>query len=84
MLGGLNHPNVLRFYGVVVAGREDPAVIGIMTEFMRGGSLAQFLRCARVPPGRPTSCPAVGVPCELVSQSCVVNRVLLVDRALST
>jgi len=44
MLASLNHPNVLRFYGVVIAGREDPAVIGIMTEFMRGGSLAQFLR----------------------------------------
>lgn len=46
MLGSLNHPNVLRFYGAVVVGREDPSVIGIMTEFMRGGSLAQFLRCA--------------------------------------
>ena len=46
MLGSLNHPNVLRFYGAVVVGRDDPSVIGIMTEFMRGGSLAQFLRCA--------------------------------------
>ena len=49
MLGSLNHPNVLRFYGAVVQAREDPAVIGIMTEFMRGGSLAQFLRCALPP-----------------------------------
>ncbi|KAK9826720.1 hypothetical protein WJX81_001147 [Elliptochloris bilobata] len=44
MLGSLNHPSVLRFYGAVVAARDDPAVIGIMTEFMRGGSLAQLLR----------------------------------------
>ena len=46
MLASLNHPNVLRFYGAVVASAEDPAVVGIMTEYMRGGSLSQFLTCA--------------------------------------
>ncbi|KAK9829327.1 hypothetical protein WJX72_005201 [[Myrmecia] bisecta] len=44
MLASLNHPNVLRFYGVVVESPAEPNVIGIMTEFMRGGSLAQALR----------------------------------------
>ncbi|CAL8468355.1 g7895 [Coccomyxa elongata] len=43
MLASLNHPNVLRFYGAVVASPEDPSVVGIMTEYMRGGSLSQFL-----------------------------------------
>ena len=43
MLASLNHPNVLRFYGAVVASPDDPAVVGIMTEYMRGGSLSQFL-----------------------------------------
>jgi serine/threonine protein kinase len=46
MLASLNHPNVLRFYGAVVASAEDSAVVGIMTEYMRGGSLSQFLTCA--------------------------------------
>lgn len=59
MLGSLNHPNVLRVYGVVVvdppAGVGPPGslgspgspldrtVVGIMTEYMRGGSLSSFL-----------------------------------------
>ncbi len=43
MLASLNHPNVLRFYGAVVGGVDDPSVVGIMTEYMRGGSLSQFL-----------------------------------------
>ena len=47
MLASLNHPNVLRFYGAVVASSDDPAVVGIMTEYMRGGSLSHFLTCAR-------------------------------------
>lgn len=46
MLSNLNHPNVLRFYGVVVESHAEPNVIGIMTEYMKGGSLAAFLRCA--------------------------------------
>lgn len=37
----LNHPNVLRFYGLVVNG---PLVVGIMTEFAKNGSLASYLR----------------------------------------
>lgn len=44
MLSNLNHPNVLRFYGVVVESHAEPNVIGIMTEYMKGGSLAAFLR----------------------------------------
>ena len=50
MLASLNHPNVLRFYGAVVASADDPAVVGIMTEYMRGGSLSHFLTCALPPP----------------------------------
>lgn len=46
MLSNLNHPNVLRFYGVVVESYAEPNVIGIMTEYMKGGSLAAFLRWA--------------------------------------
>lgn len=37
----LNHPNVLRFFGLVV---EGPMVVGIMTEFAAAGSLASYLR----------------------------------------
>ncbi len=44
MLSNLNHPNVLRFYGVVVESYAEANVIGIMTEYMKGGSLAAFLR----------------------------------------
>lgn len=44
MLADLNHPNVLRFYGVVTESATDSTVTGIMTEYIKGGSLAQFLR----------------------------------------
>lgn len=44
LMSRLNHPNVLRFYGLVVSG---PLVVGIMTEYARGGSLSQYLRDAR-------------------------------------
>lgn len=44
MLAVLNHPNVLRFYGVVTAGPTDQTVVGIMTEFMNGSSLSNYLR----------------------------------------
>ena len=44
----LNHPNVLRFYGLVTQGRM---VVGIMTEFAGGGSLAAALRSGLVPGG---------------------------------
>ena len=37
---------MLRFYGVVVESYAEPNVIGIMTEYMKGGSLAAFLRWA--------------------------------------
>jgi serine/threonine protein kinase len=56
MLASLNHPNVLRVYGVVVVDPPaglgplgspgsplDRTVVGIMTEYMRGGSLSAFL-----------------------------------------
>jgi len=56
MLASLNHPNVLRVYGVVVAdcsaGMDsmgvlgspvERPVVGIMTEYMRGGSLSSHL-----------------------------------------
>ncbi|KAI8469014.1 MAG: hypothetical protein J3K34DRAFT_514681 [Monoraphidium minutum] len=74
LLADLNHPNVLRFYGVITdapggggsagaasasaagggggsasSGGEPGAVVGIMTEYVRGGSLAQFLRAGRAP-----------------------------------
>lgn len=44
MLAALNHPNVLRFYGVVTASPGDQTVVGIMTEFMNGSSLSNYLR----------------------------------------
>lgn len=43
-LSALNHPNVLRFYGVVLEEPDPPLVVGIMTEFMRSGSLSHLLR----------------------------------------
>jgi serine/threonine protein kinase len=56
MLASLNHPNVLRVYGVVVVDPPtgvgqlgssgsplDRTVVGIMTEYMSGGSLSSFL-----------------------------------------
>ena len=46
MLAALNHPNVLRFYGVVTASASEQTVVGIMTEYMPGGSLSNYLRCA--------------------------------------
>jgi serine/threonine protein kinase len=44
LLADLNHPNVLRFYGVVTESAADNTVIGIMTEYIRGGSMSSFLR----------------------------------------
>ena len=44
MLADLNHPNLLRFYGVVTESAADNAIIGIMTEYIRGGSMSSFLR----------------------------------------
>ena len=44
MLAALNHPNVLRFYGVVTKEVGDQTVVGIMTEFMPGSSLSNYLR----------------------------------------
>lgn len=43
LMSRLNHPNVLRFYGLVTQG---DVVVGIMTEFAGSGSLASFLRSA--------------------------------------
>ena len=50
MLAALNHPNVLRFYGVVTASASEQTVVGIMTEYMPGGSLSNYLRCGPPPP----------------------------------
>jgi serine/threonine protein kinase len=44
VLASVNHPNVLRFYGVVTQSKADPTCVGIMTEYMRGGSLANMIR----------------------------------------
>ena len=44
MLASLNHPSVLHLYGVVVDNHHDRNVVGIMTEYMRGGSLSAALR----------------------------------------
>lgn len=41
LMSRLNHPNVLRFFGLVV---EGALVVGIMTEFAKNGSLASYLR----------------------------------------
>ncbi len=43
-LAGLNHPNVLRFYGVVVDDVDECTVVGIMTEYMNRGSLSALLK----------------------------------------
>ncbi|WIA22655.1 hypothetical protein OEZ86_009625 [Tetradesmus obliquus] len=47
LLADLNHPNVLRFFGVVTESAQDNTVIGIMTEYIRGGSMSSFLRMSR-------------------------------------
>ena len=44
MLAALNHPNVLRFYGVVTASPLDHTIVGIVTEYMPGSSLSHYLR----------------------------------------
>lgn len=49
VLASVNHPNVLRFYGVITQSGEDPSVIGIMTEYIKGGSLADLIRFATFP-----------------------------------
>ncbi len=41
LMSRLNHPNVLRFFGLVTQGEF---VVGIMTEFAASGSLAAFMR----------------------------------------
>ena len=41
LMSRLNHPNVLRFFGLVT---QDDYVVGIMTEFAANGSLATFMR----------------------------------------
>lgn len=40
LMSRLNHPNILRFYGLVVD--DQGTVVGIMTEFAAGGSLASM------------------------------------------
>lgn len=41
LMSRLNHPNVLRFFGLVT---QEDYVVGIMTEFAASGSLATFMR----------------------------------------
>lgn len=41
LISRLNHPNVLRFFGLVT---QEDYVVGIMTEFAASGSLATFMR----------------------------------------
>ena len=53
LMSRLNHPNVLRFFGLVTQGEF---VVGIMTEFAASGSLSTFLRTGHagreaLPPG---------------------------------
>eukprot|EP00873_Tetraselmis_striata_P014748 jgi/Tetstr1/435012/TSEL_023983.t1 len=48
LLGSLNHPNVIRFFGVVVESVAAQNVVGIITEYMSGGSLSALLH---TPPG---------------------------------
>lgn len=44
VLASVNHPNVLRFYGVLTQSERDPTIAGIMTEYIRGGSLSDLIR----------------------------------------
>jgi serine/threonine protein kinase len=44
MLSRLNHPNILRYYGLVYEAEADTVPLGICTEYVQGGSLASFLR----------------------------------------
>lgn len=47
-LSELNHPNIIRFYGLVTETMDEASsVVGIMTEYVRGGSLAAYLRNRR-------------------------------------
>lgn len=47
-LSELNHPNIIRIYGLVTETNDETSpVIGIMTEFVRGGSLSHYLRRRR-------------------------------------
>ena len=50
MLASLNHPSVLHLYGVVVDNHHERNVVGIMTEYMRGGSLSAALRYGSLTP----------------------------------
>ncbi len=42
----VNHPNVLRFYGVVIDSDAAQSVVGIITEYLPDGSLSAYLRRA--------------------------------------
>eukprot|EP00193_Tetraselmis_chui_P005078 CAMPEP_0177762862 /NCGR_PEP_ID=MMETSP0491_2-20121128/6567_1 /TAXON_ID=63592 /ORGANISM="Tetraselmis chuii, Strain PLY429" /LENGTH=803 /DNA_ID=CAMNT_0019278937 /DNA_START=1048 /DNA_END=3459 /DNA_ORIENTATION=+ len=50
LLSSLNHPNVIRFFGVVVENVASHNVVGIITEYMSGGSMSALLH---TPPGLP-------------------------------
>mmetsp|Transcript_38013 Transcript_38013/g.90296 ORF Transcript_38013/g.90296 Transcript_38013/m.90296 type:complete len:747 (-) Transcript_38013:278-2518(-) len=44
LLSSLNHPHVIRFFGVVVESPASQQVVGIITEYMAGGSLSALLQ----------------------------------------
>jgi len=57
LMSRLNHPNVLRFFGLVTQGEF---VVGIMTEFAASGSLAAFMRKGQGPSSNDGPPPAGG------------------------
>ena len=57
LMSRLNHPNVLRFFGLVTQGEF---VVGIMTEFAASGSLAAFMRKGQGPSSTDGPPPAGG------------------------
>ena len=53
LLGTLNHPHVIRFFGVVVESPNSQQVVGIITEYLAGGSLSALLHTPEGLPPRP-------------------------------
>jgi serine/threonine protein kinase len=53
LLGTLNHPHVIRFFGVVVESPSSQQVVGIITEYLASGSLSALLHSAEGQPPLP-------------------------------
>ena len=53
LLGTLNHPHVIRFFGVVVESPNSNQVVGIITEYLAGGSLSALLHTPEGLPPQP-------------------------------